>query len=619
MAYTLVRCLFACIICGDKGRYGIALAAIRSDNACRSRHVGGRGQQPMLMRYLNILILFLLACYLSLYFAYYPAPLFSPLFAGNDARQQLFPLYSVIYPRIFENDLIYQAMRGYLAPLHLFISEQITRLTLSPIMTGHWVMMIQLTATVIFLFLTVTRLASVIAACFSVAWLFNSPNLIRNFYGGLPRGWAGVVISSFLYFLVTKNHTAVLIVMFIACLLHPHSAFLVIASYGAFLSLNFIFSKERKPHLKPLVVFIACCPVYFFMTMHVVSRPPEIGKMVSLEEASLMPAFSASGGRFPFLPFDPALAEIRRIGFRVFTTVGGEGAVIPLFALSAVILGYLSAALFQWVRKREIIPRELAVFLLSVIVCYFLARFFAFRLYVPARYLNWPLGLFFIISLPVMLWRIFARSKDGENNSPAAGVVSLFALAAFVFYLSGSGLGGRTNYSPGKHYDSPLYEWVREKTPKDALIAGHPGSLDGLQLYGIRRAYITSETAHPFYDKYNREAERRIEVSFRALLSRSPEEFRQILSAEGITHFVFPKAAFVRRKKDSDRLKGIKYYKPFNLLIDNLISHPADQFIYYRFMTDSRLKETVVFESRDFIVVDLSKLVQEAAERVKSE
>lgn len=561
---------------------------------------------------LNLIFLALLAVYIAFYFISYPSPLFSDLFAGNDARQQLFPLYRAINSDAFEGDLIYTSMKGYLAPLHYYLSYAITLLTQSPIMTGHWVMMIQLTLTVVFVFLAVAKISSPVAASFSVAWLFNSPNLIRNFYGGLPRGWAGVIISSFLYFLITKNHRAVLMVIIAGCLLHPHSTFLVAMAYGLYLSIALLFAKKDRPAaLRPLLKFIMVSPFIYLLAHYVVQRPPEIGEMVSFEQAAAMPEFS-KGGRFPFLPFEEPLAEIKRIGFKTFFDgARSNRGDFATYIYYAVPIFYIGSLAFQLFSRRKIIAPEFVTFLLAVITCYFLARQFAFKLYVPARYLNWPLGLFFILTLPSALWNLIER-KSRSSTAAAAFALCLFAAAVYTF--SGDGLGGRTNFKPGRHFDSPLYTWMRQNTPSDALIAGHPTQLDGAQLYGVRKAFVTTETAHPFYDKYNLEMKRRLGLVFKAHFSRSLAEFMTVLEEEGIDYFVFGKGFFAARKGSPGKIKEAGYYKPYDELVSELTSYPAATYLFKEFSNNPQFAESIAYQNREVLVISRGKLSELAAE-----
>ena len=97
--------------------------------------------------------------------------LFDPGVANDDAYQQLFPFYSAIDPKGFDHDLAFTAMRGYLYPLHWWLGVLITKLTLNPVMTGHWISVIQICLAMFFVWLAARRESSVCVANFCLGWL----------------------------------------------------------------------------------------------------------------------------------------------------------------------------------------------------------------------------------------------------------------------------------------------------------------------------------------------------------------------------------------------------------------------------------------------------------------
>ena len=113
---------------------------------------------------------------------------FNPNWTTDDGLQQLFPLHSVYHPHIFQGDLIADVMRGYLAPLHWGISYLITLLTRDPVMTGHWVNLIQLALAAVFLFLLVKARSAWTPAFFALLWFFHTRHLVQRTTGGIPRG-----------------------------------------------------------------------------------------------------------------------------------------------------------------------------------------------------------------------------------------------------------------------------------------------------------------------------------------------------------------------------------------------------------------------------------------------
>ena len=159
------------------------------------------------------------------------------------------------------------------------------------------------------------------------------------------------------------------------------------------------------------------------------------------------------------------------------------------------------------------------------------------------------------------------------------------------------------NYTPDKK--GGLFEWNEKYTPIDSMIAGHPTQLDGVQLFGMRRGYVTTETTHPFYTRYYDEMKRRLEVSLRAHYSSSLREMVSILNPEGIDYFVFKKADFY-----AHILPKQTYFPPHDGLMKELTSRPIEQYAYSQLpkRVDMRQYPFMPFKDKYSVIVDIKKL-----------
>ena len=133
---------------------------------------------------------------------------FSPKWTTDDALQQAFPFHAVHHPHIFEGDLLYNAMKGYLPPLHRLIAGAITWFSADPIMTGHWVMLLQISLSVIFVFLAVQSMTCAAPAFLAVTWLLHTRLTIQRLTGGLPRGWALPLLAACVFLMLKKKYVA---------------------------------------------------------------------------------------------------------------------------------------------------------------------------------------------------------------------------------------------------------------------------------------------------------------------------------------------------------------------------------------------------------------------------
>ena len=545
---------------------------------------------------------------------------FHPAWTTDDALQQVYPFYEALHPGTFEGDLITEVMVGYLAPAHYWLSYGITKLTGDPMMMSHWVMLIQVALTLGFLFMAVRVAAGTVPAMLAVTWLLHTRHTMQRLTGGLPRGWAAPVFTAFLYFAFKGNHYGVLATILLGCLLNPPATMVVAVAYGLLLIWRWGASsgkEERTQAFRRLVSFVMISPVFILLTLAVVYRPPSIGQMVSFDVASQMPEFSRPFGRFPFIPFSPALDEIRVFGLQAF--VGrfyNPGKVIrelmPWFAVGGLV--FLAAV--GAVRKRIAIPVEVVCFGIGALSVYFLSRELAFRLYVPNRHLQIPLAVFFISAFCIGGWRAFHRAPssassvtllEGDSSLTKSwmSMLSMISIGAVVYVGSGLGLTGAMNFNYSLDKHGGVFEWLKQNTPQTALIGGHPTHLDATQLFAARRAYVTTETTHPFYTRYYAEMKRRTEIAMKAHYSANLTELLSLVEPERIDYFVFKRFDF-----KGDNLANVTFFPPLDVMVKELVSRPKEDYAYMQLpkKLDREQFPFVPYIDRDSLVVDIKKL-----------
>ncbi len=537
----------------------------------------------------------------------------------DDALQQSYPLHEVTHPGLFSGDLVTDVMRGYLAPAHYWLSYAITLLTRDPIMTGHWVMLIQVLLTVGFLFAAVRAVSGTAAALVAVTWLLHSRNLMQRLTGGLPRGWSAPVFALFLYFAFKGNHRAVLLTILAGCLLNPPATLVVALTYGLLLIWRtaFLSGVDRAVYKNRLINYILLAPFFAIVTLAVVHRPAHVGQMVSYSEAAKMPEFSRPHGRFPFIPFNSAGSEIRVVGLEAF--VGRFHTPHPTFKqmLPYLVVGTLLVfTVTGLIRRRVAIPAEVLLFGCSALIVYFLSRQLAFWLYVPNRHLQIPLAMFFIVAFTVGGWRAFHRGtgttediegglKDTRLKWAWPSVLSLVCVGVFVFAGSGKGLSGTLNFNYPSDKKGHVFAWLRANTPEEAVVAGHPTHIDGVQLFGMRKAYVTTETTHPFYTRYYAEMKRRNEIVLRAHYSATLEELLSLLEPEGIDYFVFKRGDFYPQV-----LPELTFFPPFEALMKELTSRAPENYAYRNLpeRVDLQNYPFMPFKDRLSAVIDVKAL-----------
>lgn len=556
----------------------------------------------------NLIIFGLMCAYFVMFIQSLQGRWFDPRWTNDDSLQQAFIFHEVIDPGVFTpDDMISDMMKHYVPPIHYWIGMGLTKLTQSPVMTGHWIMLIQVVLALGFLFAAVQRASGFIPACLSVTWLLHTRNTMQRLSGGVPRGWAVPLLAAFLYCLLGKHHKSTLLLLAVAWLLHAPSALLMTGCYGLVLLWQLIQRDTRSEYVKPFGQFILALPLLAFLAIYGVKKPEYLGEMVSYSQAMQMPEFSVENGRFKMVPLWPAWTEIREFGFQAFNTSLTRASDlaedwIPTIAITICAMTLLTGLLLS----RSTFGIEGIMFLLTILLSYWAAREFAFKLFVPQRYIQMPLAIFFITFLPIAVWRLLSKRESSAVLSGALrGTFGLFFVTALVVWGSGWGLTGDANFNMPRFVRGDLWSWVSQTLPKNSVIAGYPSHIDGVQLFGKRRAFVTNETAHPFYDKYYKEMSRRIEISLKAHYALTPKEFLDLVEPEGITHFIYKKRSFY-----VDALANTTYFAPFDVLVKELTKPAADKYFYKRIPReiDQKKYPFLLYRDEQSVVIDVAAL-----------
>ncbi len=565
---------------------------------------------------LNSLCLIALATYL-LVLGYDLSPYwFHKDWVTDDSFQQVYPFLKVYQPNLFYGDLITDVMEGYLAPAHYWLAYFITYLTGNPIMTSHWMMLIQVGLCFSFLFLFVKKISDLPSACLALIWFISIRTVFQRMTGGLPRGWASVIICAVLYFLSRRNHLAVLISLLLGCLLNPPATIVVALTYGLFLFWQ-LFTKERAQFIKPFLVLLVLSPVYVFITAQVVKRPDSVGQMVTYQQALKMPAMRRPDGRFPFAPLLDMPTELDVYAFDAFNHRLSNGfswqktywsGSIKFFKehSSAFFLSIFSIFLIIAILKRKLpLREELLCYFVSIVTVYILSRLFAFNLYVPDRHLLVPLGIFWALAFVTLITRIFGKSIGNSFQQTKTSFSVLMLLAVCVILSNGHGMYGDANFNYNLYKKGKVFAWLKKNTSPDVLIAGHPQHLDALMLFSERQGYITYETSHPFYPKYFEECLRRNVISLKAHYARNLHEVYDLLAPEKIDYFVFDRKRFY-----PDKLANEKYFEPLKAMVKELTARDSQDYAFKQIPRAINLTATpyLIFRDDYSVVIDVKKL-----------
>lgn len=521
---------------------------------------------------------------------------FNPGWTTDDAMQQVYPFNKAIYPDLFNGEFVSSLMERYLTPIHYWLGIGLTHLTGDPVMTAHWMMLIQIGLALVGMFLAVRgATCSNSAGVLAAVWLLHSRPVIQRLTAGLVRGWALPLFCFYLWAANTRRYRVCLALLLVGCFLHPPGTFLLGITHALFLLTDCIVQRTIT---RSALLAALCAPVIAVSAWYVTQMPPEIGTMATVESSMNVPEMVRPYGRFAFVPLEPLVSEVRTFAFQAFISrfYAGDKGVRDL--LPWLVLAGLAALLWHdfSARREKLVAPTIWCFGLAVVIVYALAREFAFKLYVPDRHLQLPGAVFFIAAFSTAISRLW---HAGGATSRRSAVLAGGLLALTVLLGSGLGLDGTLNFNRTRDQKGAVFAWARKYTPLSARFAGHPNIIDPMMLFGARAVYISFETSHPFYDKYLAETRIRVEQSLRAHFATNVEPLLQLADA-GNDYFVFDRKIF----RD---LSSAGYGPPFGGLVHDLATQSPQVFYYFRDRIESD-PELVPFADRYTLVVDLRVL-----------
>lgn len=444
-------------------------------------------------------------------------------------------------------------------------------------------------------------------AGFLLAVLFlNFRPFIQNFIGGNARAFFLPLLVIFLYYFTKREARKVMVVLVCQSLFYPISFLLSAFVYTlSFLVLkkkeNSAFKKlETKPqnktqflarvpskilktflnyrlsfdvNKKRIVMFGATMLMCFFMLLpkYIIPRDPVMGGSFTLNQMRTMPEFY-QGGRRPILPFTPLLTIIYK-------------------RVNDPLISYFLILFLIFLGKRVIkIPRELWYFLIASMLLYKAACIFAYRLYIPQKYIMFSLPLFLFILLAIN-FPIFLKKMKYQVLK--ISLVVLFIFLSYHWYGSKIYAG----LSQASHNRKNLYRFI-SSLPKDIILSGHPRDIDEIPLFTQRKVLVTYELSNPHLVGYYNKIKERTFDFFDAYYTDNWRDVIDFCKEYSVDYLI------VNRRHFSEEyiIKGEFYFEPFNTYIKEKVKGTRD------FVLDKAPLPGIVFKRDDVFVIDIAQL-----------
>ncbi len=519
---------------------------------------------------------------------------------NDDVRQQIYWMQSWSDPELYQDDLLSRYARNYV-PWGVQAVYALGSQFMNPVQFTKVVAALLFVMTAGFLFgiglLFKDDLTGVLAVC--VFFLFGT--FLDRISGGLSRGFVYPLMAGYVFFLGRENLAYAGIVLLLQSLFNPYAFLVCLLTHVIFIAHKVAKTLSARPapnpthpsvpqdaahlgscHSSPndarisehgfiwgpklassvtLKTLVPALPVALGVILialkYAVFTSSEFGEVVTLADMAGRVEYT-DAGRYGIVPVPSILFEIVRPWVPGFASGGWEA---PVGALVFTAVG--AAAIWALKRNTQLQVIDVSGFraffylLGASMVMYGVACFTLMKLFLPSRYLEFSLNIFYCVLTAVCI-RIAI-----EHFGLRRCAVPVIATVLVVFGAVRLHNVGLYDYSDA----ADIYRFL-QSTPKTSLIAGHPDMMDNVTTFGKRKAFITYELSHTWYKQYWKDLSRRTFDFFRAYYSDDPDLIRKFCRKYGIDYLVVRETDF---QSDSPEKRSL-YFEPFGSYIRDLVN-----------------------------------------------
>jgi hypothetical protein len=474
---------------------------------------------------------------------------------NDDVHQHIYWMQQFRDSGLFRNDLLTAYARNY-QPSGFILLYRMLSFLISPTIIGKILPVILLAISSLYVFRLVSRFTNNYTG-FLAAFIFMvTPHYMQRMTGGHPRAFAYPLLIIFLYYLIKKRYSTASIVMVLQCLFYPVIFMLSVPVYlFTFIKLHgkkVVFNMNLS-RIKYFVLALSI-GVLILTAKYILVRNPSIGTTVTKKQMLNNPEFYEKG-RHKILPISPLTKEMVRISRSGCFISGLLEKPFDHRILSLIIILFF---IFEIARRKMFFPPELLFLLLSSMLMYKISDFLLFKLFLPARYLEYPVPLISLIIYTVVIGQLIEKIR----NFKVKKIIQIIVIVSIFMNFGINKNIGLGDWSGNKE----LYERL-QNLPKDAIIASHPYLADGIPTFAQRKVFIKYELSHPWFDKYWKTIKNRTNDFFNAYYSEDISSVYGFCEKYGIDYLVVDRQHFTEEYFREEKI----YFEPFNAYIMNLI------------------------------------------------
>ncbi len=489
-----------------------------------------------------------------------------PLVVNDDARQQIFPLHRWVDPSAFPQDYITDYYLNAFLPLGYRALYRTATLVGDPLITSAvlpYALLVVLLAAIAF---TANRIGGIVAALLAMALCLTGSTYLHSLSGGLPRAFGLPVLAIGVATLVAGRARLAMASVWLGAALYPAAGALVgMTTSAVWLLLPRLdrgdaaaWSLGRRLAMLAVTVVVS---LGLLAPMILGARP--YGRMLSVADVEEYPEVGR-GGRFDdddVAPWPSYWVHAREVALRSVVGHGAawiesEGARAP-----GLWMPFLGVILLGWGRLlvRSAAARVVTAMLATAFLGNLLARALEPFLYLPSRYVTYPVPLVCAVAIPSGLvsaceWAAHSlgRARVGPWAAAALGGVALLLVGAH-----GDARLGLTR-DAGRY--ASLLAFV-ETLPHESLLAGFPrGPINDVPLFARRRILMGYETHVVFHEGYTAEMRRRLRAFLAAYYATTPRPLRTLQTEFGVSHVLVDRRHFGPRSP--------RYFRPFGAWVE---------------------------------------------------
>jgi len=495
----------------------------------------------------------------------------NPYVINDDVRQQVFWMQQWVEPGLFEDDLLAQYASNYV-PWGVQAIYAAAAPLMNPVQFSKVLTVILFVITAGFLFGLGLGFRDRLTATLVVCVFFLFGGFMRKISGGLPMSFGFPLLAAYLFFLGRGQLWGAGVVILIESVINPYIFLLCLVTHSIFLMHNHgrnFFRLVVKswgppdPAFRPWSILAAnttvVAGVILMALKYVVYKSTAFGELVTRADMVGKIEYTAAG-RYELTPIPSVFYELYRpwvfnLPFREWGPVAGWISVGILILLAG-------AALTRW--NRTVDPGGFRVFAYlfpASLILYALSSILLTRLYIPRRYIEFSLNIFYCMAVAVCL-RVFVERVGLKRVAFPLLTAALVILAAVRLHNVGI-----FDYSA----KAGLYRFL-ESTPKSALMAGNPELMDDVPTFARRRAFVTFELSHTWYSRYWATIKKRTFDFFNAYYAGDPAQIHEFCRKNGINYLIVRESDFSDKRLNQDRI----YFEPFDTQIRKLAAATSD-------------------------------------------